>query len=143
MSKQDLSARFWKKVIRGGPTECWIWTGSKLPTGYGQFWHGAGPHKAHRIAYMLCNGPFPKQLQVMHSCDNKSCVNPDHLSLGTHHTNMAQVMRRRLAQCPHSNDWGRQPRTDSSQNPVTIVQLFPALDVLSRICTSDNKHSGK
>jgi hypothetical protein len=78
-------ARFWRKVDVRGPDECWEWTGSRLPFGYGQIVarYGHPSIKTHRFAYELANGPIPDGLKVLHRCDNPPCCNPAHLFLGT------------------------------------------------------------
>lgn len=85
---------FWAKVKKAGPDDCWEWTASRYaPNGYGSFWNGAGV-RAHRFAYELAYGPIPTGALVLHSCDNKGCVNPRHLSLGDHKANARQAVER-------------------------------------------------
>jgi hypothetical protein len=84
-------ANFWAKVKK--TRKCWIWTGFTNPTGYGSLSINGKVIRAHRISWMLANG---KQLIpgecVCHSCDNPSCVNPMHLWVGDHKTNMADCL---------------------------------------------------
>lgn len=81
-------------------TGCWEWTATKLPKGYAFFRGRAfGIHGyiyGHRFSWMLVNGPIPYGMQVCHRCDNPSCVNPEHLFLGSssdNHQDMKQKGR--------------------------------------------------
>lgn len=72
-------------TIRNG--DCLEWTRAKQTRGYGVLWDGK-QKLAHRVMYELANGPIPDGLELMHSCDNPSCINLAHLSIGTHKENM-------------------------------------------------------
>ena len=99
--EQTLADRFWSKVDKRGPDDCWLWTAAVNEHGYGVMrpqGQRSGPTvKAHRVSLMLA-GVNVEGLLIRHAWDNPPCVNPTHLSVGTHADNSAdRVSRERQA----------------------------------------------
>lgn len=92
--------RFWSRVKKGGPNDCWEWQGClRGKTGYGVMRYGGKPTNTHRISYLLNRGEIPRGILVCHSCDNRKCVNPNHLFLGTYQDNYDDaVVKGRIVQ---------------------------------------------
>jgi hypothetical protein len=88
--------RFWNYVNK--TDYCWLWTGYKNPRGYGGLRIGArGKSKcirSHRLSWEIHFGKIPKDMSVLHKCDNTSCVRPEHLFLGTQGDNMRDMSRK-------------------------------------------------
>lgn len=111
---RPVAERFWEKVDKSG--DCWIWTACKQQFGYGKFvvHKGDSPRTAHRLAYEMEIGQIPEGMQVLHRCDNPSCVKPDHLFTGTQLDNMRDMHAK--------GRWRYKPRDQTGErNPNSIL----------------------
>jgi hypothetical protein len=86
---RPIEERFWEKVDKRGPDECWPWLDVPNAWGYGMFRIGKRKRPAHRLAYEFTHGPIPSQapdgrrMFACHKCDNPICCNPVHIFPGT------------------------------------------------------------
>lgn len=90
---KTVSERFWSKVEK--TDGCWFWKAGLDKDGYGMFWVGGKLWaKAHRWSWEQANGSIPEGMCILHRCDQPDGVNPEHLGLGTHAHNMAEMKAR-------------------------------------------------
>lgn len=117
--EQKLSAaikRFFTKVSK--TKACWNWTAGLNSYGYGQFKFCGKPISAHRFSYIAFVKSVPKGLLVCHTCDNRKCVNPNHLWLGTEYDNAHDCVSK-----------GRQTRLKGVSNGQSILTELQVLEI--------------
>lgn len=113
---------FWKKVTINDLFECWTWNGSTTgKSGYGQMKWDGRLQVASRVAWRIAHGVIPKDLFVLHKCDNRLCVNPNHLFLGTTQDNADDMKAK-----------GRSPVNLGEINPSAKLKESQVIEIRNR-----------
>lgn len=125
---EPLAVRFQRKVDKRAPDECWLWIGALRSDGYGAIGADCSDRilAAHRVAYELANGAIPKLgggyhgTVVMHTCDNRKCVNPAHLRASTQTENLRDMdlKSRRVNAQPRGERQGSHKLTDAAVREI-------------------------
>jgi hypothetical protein len=132
--RKTLEERFWGKVKK--TDTCWLWTGG-FRNSYGRIKVSSKDVQAHRFSYKLHYGELPKDMLVCHTCDNRACVNPNHLFLGTPKDNIEDCIskgRYRFKKPGESHPRSKLKNIDiaeirSKYPGVTKVQLAKSFNV--------------
>lgn len=134
-----VATKFWGKVDKRGPDECWEWPVSN-PRSYGSFSLNKVAYRTHRLSYELHNGPIPDGMFICHKCDNPPCCNPNHLFAGTHQDNMRDMAEK--------GRWVRVPRDEKSvnhcfgaRNHSTKLTETNAAQIKARMARGDAKRA--
>jgi len=112
----------WYSFYPDGEEGCWCWSGGKTWDGYGKVrWKGK-TYRAHRLSYEAYHQEtIPKGKLVLHTCDERTCINPAHLFIGTHKDNMHDMKKK-----------GRQ--TFGTSNPTSKLTEENVLEIRHRLC---------
>lgn len=126
---KSLKERFEEKVILIPFSDCHYWTAAINPTGYGWLYVGKETGKrvsttAHRVSYELYKGPIPDGMMVLHNCDNRLCVNPNHLRLGTNSDNMMDLAMRFKYRVPLELAREIKERLKNGERIVDVAKVF-------------------
>lgn len=108
---------------------CWEWLRSFKKEGYGNAWWNNKNEIAHRLSWICYQGHIPNELNVLHKCDNRKCINPDHLFLGTSLDNNRDRKRK-----------GRNANTKGERNPFAKLTEIQVRDILNRL---NNREKGR
>jgi len=114
-----------ERIPEGG---CWVWMGTTTVRGYGQLIKDTKKLSAHRASYEAFVGPIPKGMNVCHTCDNVSCVNPNHLFLGTQKQNLQDMARK-----------GRSTRGEKSPSAKLTEEQVNQIRMMDETCSFISK----
>ena len=127
-TEKEYEERFWTKVDKENSDifydgiRCWEWTEGLSPYGYGMYRRNGHNIFAHRYSYLLKFGEFDTKLYVLHHCDNRKCVNPSHLFLGTQLDNMRDMAKKERGVIPVGENHGNSKLTE--KNVIKIYKMY-------------------
>jgi hypothetical protein len=111
---------FFSKTKLDGATGCIIWNGARDYCGYGIFRH----KHTNRVAWEIANGEIPLGKDVLHKCDNPPCVNPEHLCVGSHSDNMADMVLKGRGKGPSRPGEDNPSAKFTKKDVIEIRRLF-------------------
>lgn len=151
--QRSLETRFTEKYDVDRDTGCWLWNAHKDKDGYGRIQYAGKAWRANRIAWLIHHGDIQKGRIICHTCDVTACVNPEHLYLGTHKSNMRdKVDRHREApQQGEQNHFAKLSNVDvrnicavyklCSISQSSLATIYNVTQ--SAICYAINKHPAR
>ena len=115
--RPSQSDRFARQVATGSTSACWPWAGTCDSNGYGLIWWDGRGDRAHRVAWIVANGPIPDGQLIRHKCDNPPCCNPSHLEPGSHADNASDMAKR-----GRSTFGERNPRAKTTEAEIELIR---------------------
>lgn len=119
-SKKPLMQRFFEKIAYGA-SDCWYWVATTDQSGYGLI-NAMGETRAHRLSWRLLKGNIPNGMSVLHKCDVRGCVNPEHLFLGTQLDNMRDCKQKGRIKPPKGRCGQRNPMSRLTEDNVQAIR---------------------
>lgn len=148
VNSEDARRRFWVKVKKGKPSECWEWTASLNTDGYGQFafypenWGKKVNFQAHQLSYYFKHRTLPEGMCVCHKCDNPRCTNYHHLFLGTNADNMHDRDAKGRHRAVKGEENWMAKLTESKVQEIRILRFVGKLGISELAARFDLTQSG-
>ena len=137
--RPPIEERFWSRVNKGAPDQCWPWRGWRSKKGYGQFsFQHVGKHYTHRLAVILSGRNTPAGMIVMHACDNPPCCNPAHLRIATNADNLADMRAKGRGSTRRGPSYLSNPRraspnvTKLKKSDIATIRCLVAQGIVQR-----------
>jgi hypothetical protein len=121
----SFEEKFWSKVEISDQDKCWRWIGAKRWNGYGKFTHLEKTILAHRASYQIAFGSIEKNMVICHKCDNRWCVNPNHLWSGTQGENLSDMFAK-------GRNAKKKPRGSCELHPRAKVDNVQVKEIIER-----------
>lgn len=126
--EEEFVDKFYRYFTFSITTDCWEWNRKLQASGYGYFTYKNKAILAHRFSYWLFNGTIPHGLMVCHKCDNRKCVNPDHLFLGDSSTNVHDMIKKGRHSPPPVFYGQSHPRQFSKLTDSDVMEIYSYRD---------------
>jgi len=123
MAKRNIEERFWEKVAVLSDTQCWVWKAGRSQAGYGVFCVSGKTEYAHRLSWMIKHKKdVPTGMCICHTCDNRKCVNPNHLFLGTRSDNNRDMREKGRSFLPPIFLGENHPKAKLTEQDVLLIR---------------------
>lgn len=128
----SLGERLSAGSLRNESSGCVEWVRHRNPDGYGMLWLDGKAERTHRAAWIAAHGPIPAGKHVLHKCDNRCCVNVDHLFLGTNSDNVADKVAKRRQYFPPDMKGEKHPNSKLTDEKVREIRRLASLGLSNR-----------